>query len=121
VAVANTTIDATDNISKVWGRHTIKGGTYFQRSRKNQTSFGNFNGNYNFADNSSNPYDTNFGYANAAIGVYNSFSQAANMVNGQYRYSLRIVGASSPRSAWSEYQPMLGNIGLWRMMFLGAI
>jgi hypothetical protein len=83
----NTTIDATDNLSKVWGRHTIKGGMYFQRSRKNQTSFGNFNGNYNFADNSSNPYDTNFGFANAAIGVYNSFSQAANMVNGQYRYS----------------------------------
>jgi hypothetical protein len=83
----NTTIDATDNVSKVWGRHTIKGGMYFQRSRKNQTSFGNFNGNYNFGDNSSNPYDTNFGFANAAIGVYNSFSQAANMVNGQYRYS----------------------------------
>jgi hypothetical protein len=60
---------------------------YFQRSRKNQTSFGAFDGSYNFGDNSANPYDTNYGYANAALGVYNSFTQAANFINGQYRYS----------------------------------
>jgi hypothetical protein len=82
----NTTIDITDSVSKVWNRHVIKGGVYMQRSRKDQTSFGNFNGNYNFGDNSSNPYDTGFGFANAALGVYNSFSQAANFINGQYRY-----------------------------------
>src|SRR6185369_9894571 len=70
----------------VWGRHTIKAGMYAQRSRKDQTSFGAFDGSYNFGDNSSNPYDTNYGYANAAIGVYNTFSQAANFINGQYRY-----------------------------------
>jgi hypothetical protein len=82
----NTTIDITDSISKVWGRHTIKGGTYLQRSRKDQTSFGAFDGQYNFADNSANPYDTGYAYANAAAGVYNSFTQAANFINGQYRY-----------------------------------
>jgi Carboxypeptidase regulatory-like domain/TonB-dependent Receptor Plug Domain len=82
----NTTIDITDSVAKVWGRHTIKAGMYAQRSRKDQTSFGAFDGNYNFGDNSSNPYDTGYGYANAAVGVYNSFSQAANFINGQYRY-----------------------------------
>jgi hypothetical protein len=82
----NTTIDITDSVSKVWNRHTIKGGVYIQRSRKNQTSFGAFDGNYNFGDNSANPYDTGFGFSNAALGVYNSFSQAANFINGQYRY-----------------------------------
>ena len=82
----NTTIDITDGVAKVWGRHTIKAGTYLQRSRKDQTSFGAFNGQYNFGDNSANPYDTGYGYANAALGVYNSFTQAANFINGQYRY-----------------------------------
>jgi outer membrane receptor protein involved in Fe transport len=82
----NTTIDITDSVSKVWNRHTIKAGMYLQRSRKDQTSFGAFDGSYNFGDNSSNPYDTGYGYANAAIGVYNNFSQAANFINGQYRY-----------------------------------
>jgi hypothetical protein len=112
----NTTIDITDGISKVWGRHTIKGGTYLQRSRKDQTSFGAFNGQYNFGDNSANPYDTGYGYANAAAGVYNSFTQAANFINGQYRYwniefylqdtwkiSSRVTLDYGMRVAW--YQP----------------
>jgi hypothetical protein len=83
----NTMIDVTDSVSKVFSRHTIKAGVYIQRSRKNQTSFGAFDGSYNFADNSGNPYDTGFAFANAAAGVYNSFSQAANFINGQYRYT----------------------------------
>lgn len=82
----NTTIDITDGISKVWRQHTIKAGMYLQRSRKNQSSFGAFDGTYNLGDNSANPYDTGFGFANAALGTYNSFSQAANFINGQYRY-----------------------------------
>ena len=67
----NTTYDITDAVSKTWRSHTFKFGMYFQRSRKNQTSFGAFDGSYNFGDNSANPYDTNFGFANAALGVYN--------------------------------------------------
>ena len=35
----NTTIDISNNLTKVYGKHTIKGGIYLQRSRKNQTSF----------------------------------------------------------------------------------
>ncbi len=82
----NTTIDTSDNLTKIWGKHTIKGGIYMQRSRKNQTSFSNFNGSYNFGDNPSNPYDTGFGFSNALTGVYNTFNQAANHINGLYRY-----------------------------------
>jgi hypothetical protein len=82
----NTTIDITDSVAKIWRQHTFKAGAYLQRSRKNQTSFGAFDGQYNFGDNSANPYDTNFGFSNAALGVYNQFTQAANFINGQYRY-----------------------------------
>ena len=73
----NTTIDITDSVAKVWKQHTIKAGMYLQRSRKNQTSFGAFNGTYNLGDNSANPYDTGFGFSNAALGTYNSFSPFA--------------------------------------------
>ena len=82
----NTTIDITDSVAKVWKNHTFKAGVFIQRSRKNQTSFGAFNGQYNFGDNSANPFDTGFGFSNAAIGVFNSFTQAANFIDGQYRY-----------------------------------
>ena len=86
----NTTIDLTDGLTKVWRNHIIKAGFYMQRSRKDQTSFGAFNGSYNFGDSGgptgANPLDTGYGFANALLGVYNSFNQAQHHINGLYRY-----------------------------------
>src|SRR5579872_4266509 len=82
----NTTIDISDNLTWLKGAHTIKAGMYLQRSRKNQSSFGNNNGFYNFGDTSQNPLDTGYGYANALLGVYQTFDQASSYVIGQYRY-----------------------------------
>jgi hypothetical protein len=83
----NTTIDFVDNVSKVWRQHVFKAGIYVQRSRKDQTSFANANGQINFGDSSSNPNDTGFGFANAAIGAFSSFNQASQYATGQYRYT----------------------------------
>lgn len=83
----NTTIELTDNFSKVIGNHIAKAGFYFQRSRKDQTTFACFNGCYDFQDNPNNPYDTGYGFANAAAGIYNGFSQASASLLGKYRYS----------------------------------
>ena len=82
----NDNIDIIDNLTKVWGNHIIKAGIYLQRSTKNQSTFADFNGNYNFGDNPSNPFDTGFGFSNALLGVYNTFSQASNYAAGLYRY-----------------------------------
>jgi hypothetical protein len=86
----NTTIDVTDSLTKVWGKHILKAGFYMQRSRKDQTSFGAFNGNYNFGDQGgptgANPLDTGYGFSNAILGVYQSFNQAQHHINGLYRY-----------------------------------
>ena len=82
----NTSIDMSDNVTKVVGTHTVKFGGYLQRSRKDQSSFGSNNGFYNFADTSNNPNDTGYGYSNAALGVYQSFDQATAYINGMYRY-----------------------------------
>ncbi|HMF75387.1 MAG TPA: carboxypeptidase regulatory-like domain-containing protein [Bryobacteraceae bacterium] len=82
----NTTIDISNNIAKISGSHTIKGGIYLQRSRKDQSSFGNNNGQYNFGDTSSNPFDTGYGFSNAATGVFQNFDQASSYIVGQYRY-----------------------------------
>jgi hypothetical protein len=86
----NTTIDLTDSLSKVWRNHVFKAGYYQQRSRKDQTSFGAFNGSYNFGDQGgptgANPLDTGYGFSNALLGVYQSFNQAQHHINGLYRY-----------------------------------
>ena len=83
----NTTIDWIDNISKVWNQHVLKAGFYLQRSRKDQTSFANSSGQFNFGDSSGNPLDSGFGFANAALGVFTSFNQASQYATGKYRYT----------------------------------
>jgi hypothetical protein len=82
----NTTIDISNNLTKVWGKHTIKAGLYMQRSRKNQTSFNDNNGSYNWGDTTANPIDTGYGYSNMLYGVYQTFDQASGYINGLYRY-----------------------------------
>ena len=82
----NTSIDITDNLTKIWGGHAIKTGIFMQRSRKDQTSFGDNNGSYNFGDTPNNPLDTGYGYANAALGIFQTMDQASAYINGMYRY-----------------------------------
>jgi hypothetical protein len=82
----NTTIDISNNLTKVWGKHTIKAGIYLQRSRKNQTSFNDNNGSYNWGDTTANPLDTGYGYSNMLYGVYQTFDQSSGYINGLYRY-----------------------------------
>ncbi len=82
----NRTVDVIDNFSKSFNRHMVKAGFYFQRSWKDQTTDAPYNGIVNFNESSSNPYDTTFGFANAAVGVYNSYQQASVNAIGRYRY-----------------------------------
>ena len=61
------------------GRATPRrSGFYYQSSLKPQSIFASFNSQINFSDNSSNPFDTGFGYANAATGVFNTYTQASS-------------------------------------------
>jgi hypothetical protein len=83
----NTTIELADNYTKIWDKHLFKAGIYMQRNRKNQSAFVQSGGFYDFGDSSSNPLDTQFGFANAAAGVFTSFQQASNYRMGEYRYT----------------------------------
>ncbi len=83
----NTSIEAIDNFSKTWGQHSAKFGFYFQRSRKDQTNRGPVDGSYSFSDDPSNPYDSQQGFSNAALGIYDSFTQQSKYVNGMFRYN----------------------------------
>ena len=83
----NTTRDWSVSLSKIWGSHNVKTGIFWQNSFKPQSSFANNNGVYNFVNDANNPLDTGFGFANAAIGVYNTFQQASGYFIGKYRYN----------------------------------
>ena len=83
----NTTIEGIDNFSKIWRQHAIKVGAYIQRSRKDQTTFAASNGSINLGDDPNNPLDSGFGWANAALGIFDSYTQASKYATGMYRYT----------------------------------
>jgi hypothetical protein len=82
----NITWDAIANLSKVWGSHSAKFGVYFQHSYKPQSIFASFNSAINFVDDGNNPFDTGYSYANAATGVFNTYTQASKFALPEWRY-----------------------------------
>jgi hypothetical protein len=87
--VASST-DISISLTKVWGRHTVKTGFYNQHSDKQQVQGGAAGGpSLNFQQDAvgTNPCDTSFGFANAAIGCFSSYSQGSKGVEGQYVYN----------------------------------
>ena len=86
--VASST-DISISLTKVWGRHTMKTGFYNQYSNKQQVQGGAAGGpSLNFQQDTvgTNPCDTSFGFSNAAIGCFSSYSQGSKGVEGEYIY-----------------------------------
>ena len=89
---ANTTINVNDNLTWVKGSHTFKTGLFYQRNRKDQISWGNINGQFNFNNTptaaASCPANTTCGdpYASALLGAFNTFSQSTARPVGYFRY-----------------------------------
>ena len=55
-------------------------------SYKPQSIFASFNSQINFTDNASNPFDTGYSYANAATGVFNTYTQANKYALPEWNY-----------------------------------
>ena len=82
----NITHDVIANLTKVWGGHASKAGFYFQHSFKPQSLFASFNSQVDFRDSSSNPLDTGYSYANAATGVFQTYTQANKFAIPEWNY-----------------------------------
>ena len=90
----NRTHDFSLSLTKVWNRHTFKAGFYNHYSLKYQNrGTGGLNnggpGAMNFGNNTSNPIDSGFGFANAALGIINSYTQMSRFMEGTYVYTNR--------------------------------
>lgn len=84
---ANPTQDLAGSLTKTFGAHTAKAGLYFSHSLKPQSSRAAANGNISFQNDASNPMDSGFPFANAALGIYQTYQQAAAWVEGNYVYN----------------------------------
>ncbi len=82
----NSTDDISVNLTKVHGRHSLKTGFYNNHSYKAQQRQG-WAGTLSFANDTTNPLDSQFGMANAALGIFNSYNQFSKYVEGQFLYN----------------------------------
>jgi hypothetical protein len=64
-----------DDLSMVRGRHSFKMGFSVERNGKTEPGSSDVNGVFNFGDSTSNPLSTSNGYANALLGIYQSYSE----------------------------------------------
>src|SRR5262245_48343769 len=81
-----TDIALSDNISFVRGAHTIKTGLLFIRNRKDQNGRSNYTGSVNFNP-SGNPNSTGNAFADALLGNFRTYSEAAIDPEVMFRFS----------------------------------
>ncbi len=82
--------DVAMALTKVAGGHTLKVGIYNNHSFRAQNvgaaGGASFQGTISFANDTNNPFDTGFGFANAATGVFAIYAQASKLVEGAMVY-----------------------------------
>ncbi len=101
----NATQDVALSLTKVMGRHTIKTGFFNTHSYKAEQATGADSfGTISFAQDTvgTNAFDTSFGFANAAIGSFSSYSQASNYIEGNFVYDNR---EAYVQDNWQRQQP----------------
>jgi hypothetical protein len=76
----------SDNLSKILGSHNVKAGFYLEYTTRNAARASAFNGNFSFDNNVNNPLNTGHPFANALLGVVNSYTEANGKLNGHARY-----------------------------------
>lgn len=85
----NKTQDVAISMTKIAGRHTVKGGFYLNHSYKAQNTGVTFQGTVNFGNDTNNALDTGFGYSNALLGIFTQYTQASRFVEGSMLYNQR--------------------------------
>lgn len=82
----NPTANITDNVAKVFAKHTVKAGIFIETSTKRQTATEVNNGRLYFTRDSANPGDSGWDYSNMLLGNYTTFDQSNQYVKGLYYY-----------------------------------
>ncbi len=75
---ADTTFNVSDTLSLIRGSHTFKVGFFADRGREYEGEDGTFAGSFAFGRDVLNPLDSNYAYANAALGTYSSYTESTS-------------------------------------------
>jgi len=80
-------MSVSNNLTKMLKAHSLKTGFYWDRIWRNADNAVVFNGEYNFGVNANNPLETGYAYANAALGVFNTYTEASARPFAYFRVS----------------------------------
>src|SRR5262249_45690150 len=69
------------SLTKLAGAHTVKTGYYYFHSYQRRGQ-GAILGSLNFQNDTNNPIDSGFGFANAALGIFSQYSQISRWGEG---------------------------------------
>jgi hypothetical protein len=75
----------TNNITKTLGPHTLKLGIAIERHYQGSLNDGAYAGSIDFGRSANNPLDTGFAYSNAALGIYNTYTEQSARVFTHFR------------------------------------
>lgn len=64
-----------EDLTKLIGKHAVKFGYYFEHSLDFDEPGGTWFGSFNFGSTTANPLDTGDGYANALLGIFQSYTE----------------------------------------------
>lgn len=82
------TFSFNDNITYVRGSHTYKVGASVYRLREYEGERSTFSGTFNFQRDSNNPFDTNYAFSNAALGIFDSYTESNARYGANERQSI---------------------------------
>jgi hypothetical protein len=83
----NTIYQVSDNVSRIWGTHTVKAGVSFERTRKVQFANAAVRGTVSFqGQDGNNVWDAYDAFANALIGSYDTYAEATGRPKGDYHF-----------------------------------
>jgi hypothetical protein len=82
------TFSFNDNITVTHGPHTFKAGVDAYRMREYEGERSKFDGTISFNKDTNNPFDTNYGFSNAALGVFNSYTESTARFGANERQSI---------------------------------
>jgi hypothetical protein len=68
----------SDKLTVIHGTHTLKAGIYVEKFYRGIGPASPFNGTFDFGRNVSNPLDSGYAYSNAALGVFNAYTESSN-------------------------------------------
>ena len=82
------TFSINDNFTWTRGSHTIKAGIDGYRVREYEGERSNFDGTFSFSKDVNNPFDSNWAFANAALGDFNSYAESNARYGANERQSI---------------------------------